>query len=92
MTNQNLILNIAVNLGRLGRWSLENKISRIPQFLEDTQQYIDQLTSLNAKFYPTYDRFLENFSLLKSTPPESKNWSDTAFTWAAILTHRAKLA
>jgi len=92
MTNQDLILNIAVNLGRLGRWSHEGKTSRINQFFTDTQSYLDQLKQLNPRFRPTYDRFSKDYSYLKSTSPNSKNWSDTAFTWASILTHRAKLA
>ena len=92
MTNQDLVLNIAVNLSRLGRWSHQGKSSRIPQFLSDTQIYIDQLQQVNLKFRPTYDRFLKDFLSLKSLSPNSQNWSDTAFTWASILTHRAKLA
>ena len=92
MTNQDLVLNIAVNLSRLGRYSFQNQSSRISQFLSDTQNYLDRLQNINPRFQLTYDRFLEAYSHLKSTPPDAKDWSDTAFTWASILTHRAKLA
>lgn len=92
MTNQDLVLNIAVNLGRLGRWASENNFSRIHQFLTDTQNYTNQLQNVNPSFQSTYDRFMRDFLYLKSLPPNSPNWADTAFTWAAILTHRAKFA
>jgi len=92
MTPQDSVLNIAVNMGRLGRFSSEGKITRIPQFLADTQVYLDQLRKFNPKFRPTYDHFLIDFLRLRSTSPNADDWSDTAFTWAAILTHRAKLA
>ena len=92
MSNQDLILNIATNLGRLGRWSSEGKLARTPQFLADTQIYLDQIRAVSPQFHSTYDHFLKDYSYLKSTPPNSNVWADTAFTWAAILTHRAKLA
>ncbi|KKU56830.1 hypothetical protein A3H89_05370 [Candidatus Amesbacteria bacterium RIFCSPLOWO2_02_FULL_48_11] len=92
MTSHDLVLNIAVNLGRLGRWSHEGKYARIPQFLADTQKYLDRLHNFNPQFNPTYQRFLKDYARLQSTPPNNQDWCDTAFTWAAILTHRAQLA
>ena len=92
MTPKDLILNIAVNLGRLGRWAYEGKSTRIPQFLADTQTYLDQLVDFRPQFKPTYDRFLKDYLYLKSQPPNSQDWADTAFTWAAILSHRAQFA
>ncbi|OGC93103.1 hypothetical protein A3D85_02230 [Candidatus Amesbacteria bacterium RIFCSPHIGHO2_02_FULL_47_9] len=92
MTPQDLVLNIAVNMSRLGRYSHGHQLSRVSQFLADTQNYLDQLQNFHPRFRPTYDRFLKDFLYLKSTPPDSSDWSDTAFTWASILTHRAKFA
>lgn len=92
MTNQDLILNVAVNLGRLGRWAQSGQTSRIPQFLTDTQNYLDQLQNIPPQFLSTYNKFLKDFVNLKSLSPNSPDWADTAFTWAAILTHRAKFA
>lgn len=92
MSNQDLVLNIATNMGRLGRWACEGNTARISQFLPDTQKYIDQLRQPNPRFQSINDLFLKDFSYLKSQNPDSKNWADTAFTWAAILTHRSQLA
>jgi len=92
MTNSDLVLNIAVNLGRLGHWAQSGQIPRISQFLADTQIYLDQIQNIDPKFRPTYTRFLKDYQFLRSTSPNPDDWSDTAFTWATILTHRAKLA
>ncbi len=92
MKPQDSVLNIAVNLSRIGRWAYEGKTARISQFIADTQTYVDQIQNPNPRFSHTYERFLQDYEYLKSTPPNSTNWSETAFTWAAILTHRAKLA
>lgn len=92
MTNQDLVLNIAVNLGRLGRYSLQRQPSRVSQFLSDTEIYLNQLQKLAPRFQTTYDNFVKAYSFLKSTSIDHSDWSDTAFTWASILTHRAKFA
>ena len=92
MTPRDLVLNIAVNMGRLGRYSLASQPQRVAQFLADTQTYLDQLQNFNPRFRSTYDRFIKDYSYLKSSPPDTDDWSDTAYTWASILTHRAQFA
>jgi hypothetical protein len=94
MSNQDILLNIAVNLGRLGRWADEEKIARIPQFLKDTQVYVDMLNSekINKNFLPTFIGFSSMFKRLESEENYNDAWAEEAFTWANILTHRAKLA
>lgn len=94
MNNSDLVLNIAVNLGRLGRWVAEGKYSRVEPFLKDTQNYLDQLDnrSLNDRFKKTYIIFRNQFDRLKEDRNYSLDWAETALTWANILTHRAKLA
>lgn len=94
MTNQDLILNIAVNLGRLGRYALENKPARIAQFLNDSDNYLKQISvdNLGSKYIPTHKHFLTVYQKLKNKDVVDVDWADTAFTWANILTHRAKLA
>lgn len=92
MTNQDLILNIAVNLGRLGRWKMEGKTERIKQFIEDSKVYLNQLDrqKINSSFFETYDGLIKNFNLIQENL--DGDWAEDAFTWANILTHRAKLA
>jgi len=94
MTAQELILNIAVNLGRLSRWASEGKTSRIDQFLAETQEYLTELekASKNEQFMHTLDSFRNNFKKLKDNPKRDELWAEDALTWANILTHRAKLA
>lgn len=93
MQPKNIILNIAVNLGRLGRWAAEGKPARIHQFIDDTESYLSQIrtASLSSQFVPTHKKFLQVFARLKKTPINDE-WAEEAFTWANILTHRAKLA
>jgi hypothetical protein len=93
MNTKDLILNIAVNMGRLGRWTIEGKKGRIKQFILDTQNYIDQLDkrSQSERFRPTYISFKRKFNELKNKEP-NEIWAEDALTWANILTHRAKLA
>lgn len=40
LTAQELTLNIAVNLGRLGRWASEGKANRLSQFLKETDGFV----------------------------------------------------
>lgn len=93
MNAQELVLNIAVNMGRLSRWAVEGKYTRIKQFISDTEIYVDQLenTPQGERFKPTYLAFKRKFEELKNHEP-NEVWAEDALTWANILTHRAKLA
>ena len=94
MTSNDLILNIAVNLGRLGRWALEKKEARIKQFIQDTDFYLNELerASINPRFIPTFHFFKSEYSRLSQNIQLDETWAESMFTWANILTHRAKLA
>ena len=94
MSSRELTLNIAVNLGRLGRWACEGKFNRLNQFLEETEGYISQLekTPKSVRFQRTFDIFRKNFNKLKSSSQVDSVWAESMFTWANILTHRARLA
>ena len=43
MDAQELTLNIAVNLGRLGRWAYEGRRARLDQFMKETEEFVIQL-------------------------------------------------
>ena len=94
MSAQDLVLNIAVNLGRLSRFSSEGRVDRIKQFLLDTQHYLDELQKMEVsdKFRPTLERFNEDLVELKKENFTTAYWAEKTLTWANILQHRAKLA
>lgn len=93
MTARDVVLNIAVNLGRIARWASENKKARIPLFLDETTDYFRLLEDLpkSKNFLPTFNFFKKEFFRLKASPIDNNFWADDMFTWANILTHRAKL-
>jgi len=94
MSAKDLVLNIAVNLGRIGRWAYEGKISRLNQFMDETSEFIDELEKMpkSASFVKTFDNFRVDFNELKKNKRLDSNWAEMMYTWANILTHRAKLA
>lgn len=94
MSAQELILNIAVNLGRIGRYAYEGRRSRVEQFLNETDEYVRQLelTPLKPRFKGTFDDFKKSLNELEKDMRLDVFWAETAYTWANILTHRAKLA
>ena len=93
MNAQELTLNIAVNLGRLGRWACEGNHKRLNQFLEETEGYIHQLENMpqTSRFQKTFRIFREQFNSLKNGNVDD-TWAEMMFTWANILAHRARLA
>lgn len=94
MTAQELTLNIAVNLGRIGRWASEGKTARLNQFLKETERYIQQLETApkSVQFQKTFELFRLNFDELRGDVRLDLKWSEAMYTWANILTHRAQLA
>ena len=93
MSARDLTLNIAVNLGRLARWIGEGKTARVTQFMSETEDFLDQLDKAkkSARFEKTFRLFKRRFENLKKKEPDD-DWTEEIFTWANILTHRAKLA
>jgi len=93
MEARELTLNIAINLGRLCRWSMEGRKSRVEQFLAETGQYLKELemAKKSARFLPTYEWFKKDFELLRNNVQMDANWAESMLTWANILTHRASL-
>ena len=93
MGAKELTLNIAVNLGRLCRWSMEGRRARVDQFLVETQEYLKALEAApkSARFLPTYEWFKKDFEVLSRNVQMNANWAESMLTWANILTHRASL-
>lgn len=92
MNAQEIVLDIAVNLGRLSRWASEGNTERVEQFLSQTDSFTQQLekTSFKKQFQSTFIGFKKTFDQLKKRPIDI-DWAEDALTWANILTHRAKL-
>jgi len=93
MNAKELVLNIAVNLGRLSRWAIEGRRSRIDQFLVQTEEYLAALESVpkSPRFMPTYEWFKNDFKRLCQDIHLDATWAESMLTWSNILTHRAKL-
>lgn len=94
------ILDIAMNLNRIGNWAADGyqvKKKRILFFLDQTADYLSSLNSREFKppFKKTFDRFCEEFGKLekegKIGPKNELYWAEKMMTWGNILTHRAKL-
>ncbi len=94
METREIILNIAVNLGRLCRWAMEGRKERIEQFLAQTEEYVKALESApkSSRFLPTYKWFKNDFQRLSRHVHMDADWAESMLTWANILTHRASLA
>lgn len=94
------IMDISVNLARIGNWTADNldgKKSLIQRFLSQTEEYVDDLKKrdISEDTRLLLSRFYETFEELKNEKVTSRNkdeWAERALTWANILQHRAKLA
>ena len=100
MDNKSKILDIAMNLNRLGNWAADGykpKKERIIMFLDDTTQYIQDLKkeTLPPQFRNIFELFLEKYKILEKTGIEGledpDKWAEEMMTWGNILTHRSKL-
>lgn len=94
MDAREIILNIAVNLGRLCRWAMEGRKERVEQFLAQTKEYLKDLESApkSSRFLPTYEWFKNDFTRLSQDVHMNADWAESMLTWANILSHRASLA
>jgi len=94
------ILDIAMNLNRIGNWAAddyERKRERIILFLDNTDGYIKDLDEAEFKepFKKTMLKFKKEYKELekagKEGPKDPLYWAETMMTWGNILTHRSKL-
>ena len=100
MDYKNKILDIAMNLNRVGNWAADDSVGkrkRIRFFLEQTTNYINALdpSYFSDSFRKTFKRFLKDYWPLaknvKLKPKDSLVWAEKMMTWGNILTHRSKL-
>ncbi|MDQ3098269.1 MAG: hypothetical protein M3Q44_00800 [bacterium] len=94
MDNKDIVLNIAVNLGRLSRWAIEGNVSRISRFIVDTDYYVELLKNnrVASAFENTQSKFIREYDMLKESPHYDEIWAEKSLTWSNILTHRAIFA
>lgn len=94
------IMNIAMNIARVGNWvadSYQEKQPLINKFIAETDQFLSDLPMhhLSKQFRLTYQQFNKEFADLKKEKITKANhliWAEKALTWANILQHRAKVA
>jgi hypothetical protein len=100
MDNKAKILDIAMNLTRIGNWAADDykvKRKRIELFLDETTEYINSIdrSSLLGPFKKTFENFLAEYSRLekigKEGPKDQLYWAEQMMTWGNILTHRSRL-
>jgi hypothetical protein len=100
VTTKQQILDIAMNLHRIGNWSADGydaKQKRILLFLSQTSRYIATIdtTSMPPSIANTFNTFKPIFRELyregQSKPDNTDIWAETMMTWGNILTHRASL-
>ncbi len=100
MDQKQLLLDIAMNLTRMGNWTADDfvgKRKRIGLFLTQTKEYMKLLNrgSFSPRLQQTITRlsteFLDWEKELLATPKNTDALAETLLTWANILTHRLSL-
>jgi len=100
MSNKAKILDIAMNLNRIGNLAADdynNKQKRINIFLDETNSYIESVdkSSFSHSFKNTFEKFLKEYKILNKERNEnsfdSLHWAEKMMTWGNILTHRTKV-
>ncbi|KKT77473.1 MAG: hypothetical protein UW73_C0019G0008 [Microgenomates group bacterium GW2011_GWB1_44_8] len=99
MNTKATILDIAMNLNRVGNWAADDylgKKARIKTFLGNTTAYIKSLSDspLPPSFAGTFSDFTKHYSLLEKEglagPQNPLFWAEDMMTWGNILTHRSQ--
>jgi len=100
MNTKAQILDIAMNLNRVGNWAADDysgKKERIKTFLAGTSNYIKQLdrSSFPSSFSGTFRNFANQYPVLQKEgidgPKDPVLWAEEMMTWGNILTHRSSL-
>ena len=100
MTQKAKILDIAMNLNRIGNWAADDyagKRNRIITFLSNTSLYLGDINRklLPSSFAGTLSNFINEYKTLEKEgikgPKNTMLWAEKMMTWGNILTHRSKL-
>ena len=100
MDTRSKILDIAMNLNRIGNWAADDfhsKEKRIKTFMGLTTQSIQKVeySAFNETFKNTFERFRREYQVLEKEglegPKDTLYWSEKMMTWGNILTLRSKL-
>lgn len=98
--NKYHILDLAMNLNRIGNWITEDytsKKSRIIIVLEQTDELIShiEINNLSKMSKLTFEKFLQEYPQLKNTIKNNTVkdviTAERMMTWGNILTHKASL-
>ena len=93
------ILDVAMNLNRIGGWAADGyqmRKKRIRLFLDQNRKLLSDIetSSLPKHFQKTLNRFLQEYSVLEQTgkegPEDELFWAEQMMTWGNILTHRSQ--
>lgn len=100
MNQKEQILDISMNLNRIGNWAADDyskKQRRIMIFLDQTEKYSKSLnlTTLPKPLRNSLNKFLKEFPKLQSEgklgPKDTLLWAEKMMTWGNILSHRSSL-
>jgi hypothetical protein len=100
MDQKSKILDIAMNLNRIGNWVADGyriKQKRIRLFLKQTTKWVESIKpfTLTSPFKQTFIKFLKEYRQLekegKEGPKDELGFAEKMMTWGNILTHRASL-
>ena len=100
MSEKEKILDIAMNLNRVGNWAADGysvKQKRIILFLNQTTDYLKSLdkSALPQPLKTSLGKFQQEYSQLEKEglngPKDETEWAEKMMTWGNILTHRSQL-
>src|SRR5579872_4302986 len=100
MNTKAKLLDIAMNLNRVGNWAADDyvmKQKRISFFLDQTSDYLTDIQTRNLPLAVKgiFIRFTKEYPNLKEEgkigPKDNLYWAERMMTWGNILTHRSQL-
>lgn len=100
MDQEAKILDIAMNLNRIGNWTADDfasKRKKIELFLDQTNRYVSSLdtSTFSKSFKKTFEKFLSDYQKLEKEvrkgPKDILSCAEMFMTWGNILTHRSQL-